>query len=170
MQEALHVDGGAHNRQIVTNAENRLAAAGIQLPPAVAPFGAYVPAVRSGDLLFLTGMLPTLGHKPKYVGRVGKELTGEQGRSAAYTAALNALAVVREQLGSLDRISRVVRLTVYIAVAGAGVDQPAVADGASVLLRDVFGEDKMSARLVIGVASLPLDVPIELELIFEASD
>ena len=154
---------------MVRTPENRLAAAGIQLPPAVTPFGTYVPAVRTGNLLFLTGMLPTVGHQPKFVGRVGKELNTEQGGKAAYAAALNALAVARQHLGSLDRISRVVRLGVYIAAADA-VDQPKIADGASELLRDIFGEEKMSSRLVFGVASLPLGVPVELELIFEVSE
>lgn len=154
---------------MVKTAENRLASAGIELPPAVAPFGAYVPAVRTGNLLFLTGMLPTVGHEPKFVGRLGKELNTEQGRSAAYAAALNALAVARHQLGSLDKISRVVRLGVYLATAGDPVDQVKIADGASELFRDVFGEDKMSSRLVFGVASLPLGVPVELEVIFEVT-
>ena len=151
------------------SAEERTAAAGIELPPAVAPFGAYVEAVRTGNLLFLTGMMPTVGHEAKFRGRIGEELDAEQGRLAAYTAALNALAVAREHLGSLDKVSRVVRLGVYLATAGEPVNMPKVADGASELLRDVFGEEKMSARLVIGVASLPLGVPVELELIFEVT-
>jgi enamine deaminase RidA (YjgF/YER057c/UK114 family) len=155
---------------MVKDTELRLAATGIELPPAVTPFGTYVPAVRTGNLLFLTGMLPTVGHEPKFLGRVGKELTVEQGRSAAYAAALNALAVARKHLGSLDKICRVVRLGVYIATAGEPVDQPKIADAASDLLRDVFGEDKMSSRLVYGVASLPLEVPVELEVIFEVCD
>ena len=154
---------------MVKSAEERLSAAGIELPPAVTPFGAYVPAVLTGNLLFLTGMLPTVGHEPKFLGRIGKELDAEQGRLAAYAAALNALAVARQHLGSLDRISRVVRLGVYLATAGDLVDQPKVADGASELLRDILGEDKMSARMVFGVASLPLGVPVELELIFEVT-
>lgn len=143
--------------------------AGIQLPPAVTPFGAYVPAVQTGNLLFLSGMLPTVGHKPKFLGRVGKELNEEQGCSAAYAAGLNALAVARQQLGSLDRISRVARIGVYIAAAGDGTDLVKIADAASELLRDVFGEDKMSARLVFGVERLPLGVPVELEVIFEVA-
>ena len=154
---------------MVKNAENKLAEAGMELPPAVSPFGAYVPAVRTGNLLFLTGMLPTVGHRPKFVGRAGKELNIEQGRSAAYAAALNVLAVARQELGSLDKISRVVRLGVYIATGADPVDQVRIADGASELLRDIFGEDKMSARLVFGVASLPLGVPVELEVIFEVT-
>jgi enamine deaminase RidA (YjgF/YER057c/UK114 family) len=151
------------------SAEERLAALGIELPAAPTPFGAYVPAVRTGNLLFLTGMLPTTGHEAKFLGRVGQELDVEQGRSAAYAAALNVLAVARQHLGSLDKISRVVRLGVYIATEGESVDQPKIADGASELLRDILGEDKMSARLVFGVKCLPLGVPIELEVILEVS-
>lgn len=139
----------------------------IQLPQAPRPFGAYVEAVQTGHLLFLTGMLPVENQKPKFVGRIGKELDGAAGREAAHLAALNALAVAREYLGSLDRVSRVVRLGVYIATSGDLVDQPKVADGASELLREVFGQDRMSARLVIGVASLPMGMPIELEVILE---
>jgi enamine deaminase RidA (YjgF/YER057c/UK114 family) len=153
---------------MVKSAEERLLSTGIQLPPAVKPFGAYVPAVQTGNLLFLTGMLPTVGHEPKFLGRVGKELSAEEGASAAYTAALNVLAVARQHLGSLDKISRVVKLGVYIATAG-DVDQVKIADAASVLLREVFGEDKMSARLVFGVERLPLGVPVELEVIFEVT-
>ena len=154
---------------MVNSAETRLAAAGIELPPAPAPFGAYVPAVQTGNLLFLTGMLPTVGHEAKFLGRAGKELNAEQGRRAAYAAALNVLAVARQHLGSLDRILRVVRLGVYIATAGDFSDHVTVADAASELLRDILGEDKMSSRLVFGVESLPLGVPVELEVILEVS-
>ncbi len=152
-------------KNMVKSTEETLATAGIELPPAVTPFGPYVPAVRTGNLLFLSGMLPTVGHEPKFLGRVGKELNVEQGCRAAYAAALNVLAVARQNLGSLDRISRVVKLGVY--VAGDGPDLVKIADAASDLLRDVFGEEKLSARLVFGVESLPFGVPVELEVIFE---
>jgi len=142
----------------------------IELPPAVAPFGPYVTAVQTGKLLFLSGMLPTVGHEPKFVGRVGEELTIEQGRDAAHAAALNVLAVVKARMGSLQGIARVVRLGVYIATAGDPIDLVKVADGASELLRDVLGEDKIAARLVIGVARLPFDTPVELEAIIEVSE
>ena len=89
---------------MVNSAETRLAAAGIELPAAPPPFGPYVPAVQTGNLLFLTGMLPTVGHEPKFLGRAGEELNAEQVRSAAFVAALNVLAVARQHLGSLDRI------------------------------------------------------------------
>lgn len=155
-------------RSLGESAESRLAAMSLQLPPPPTPFGAYVPAVRTGNLLFLSGMLPTVDHEPKFLGRVGKELNAEQGRSAAYAAALNVLAVARQSLGSLDKISRVVRLGVYIATDGE-VDQPRIADGASEILRDIFGDDKVSSRLVFGVERLPLGMPVELEVIFEVA-
>lgn len=155
---------------MVNSAEARLAASGIELPPAPRPFGAYVPAVQTGNLLFLTGMLPTVGHDAKFLGRAGKELDASGARRAAYAAALNVLAVARHYLGSLDRISRVVRLGVYIATAGDFADHVTVADAASELLRDILGKDKMSSRLVFGVESLPLGVPVELEAIFEVTE
>jgi enamine deaminase RidA (YjgF/YER057c/UK114 family) len=153
-----------------TSAESRLKKLGLQLPAAPTPFGTYVEALLTGRLLFLSGMLPVVDHKPKYIGRLGKELDVEAGRDAALTATLVALAAARECLGSLDRITRVVRLGVFMATSGDFFDQPKVADGASNLLRDIFGSDKVPVRLVIGVASLPLGMPVELELIFEVAE
>jgi enamine deaminase RidA (YjgF/YER057c/UK114 family) len=150
-----------------TTAEGRLARLGIQLPDAPTPFGAYVPAVQTGDLLFLSGMLATAGHTATVVGIVGKELDVNAGRRAAATAALNALALTRKQLGSLDRVSRVVRLGVYVAATPQFTEHPKVADAASELLRDVLGDQTVSSRLVFGVASLPLGSPVELEVILE---
>jgi enamine deaminase RidA (YjgF/YER057c/UK114 family) len=151
-------------------AERRLQDLGIQLPAAPTPFGAYVEALQTGNLLFLSGMLPVVDHKPKYIGRLGKELNAEAGRDAAYTAALSALAAARQQLGSLDRVTRVVRLGVFMATSGDFFDQPRVANAVSDLFRDVFGIEKTSVRLVIGVASLPLGMPVELEVIFEVTE
>jgi enamine deaminase RidA (YjgF/YER057c/UK114 family) len=151
-------------------AERRLQELGIQLPAPPTPFGSYVETVQTGNLLFFSGMLPVVDHKPKYIGRLGKELDAEAGRDAAYTAALGVLAAAKEHLGSLDKVTRVVRLGVFIATSGDFFDQPRVADAASDLFRDVFGTDKMAVRLVIGVASLPLGLPIELEVIFEVAE
>jgi enamine deaminase RidA (YjgF/YER057c/UK114 family) len=150
-------------------AERRLQDLGIHLPAAPTPFGTYVEALQTGNLLFLTGMLPVVDHKPQYLGRIGRELDAEAGRAAAYTAALSALAAAKAHLGSLDRVTRVVRLGVFMATSGDSFDQPRVADAVSDLFRDIFGSDKMAVRLVIGVASLPLGVPIELEVIFEVT-
>ena len=152
-----------------TSAEQRLKEFGINLPAPPQPFGAYVEAVQTGNLLFLSGMLPTEGHGAKFIGRVGAELDVEAGRKAARLAALNALAVAREHLGALDRVTRVVRIGVSIATSGDVHDHPKIADAASELLQDVFGKDKNPCRLVLGVASLPLGCPVELELIFEVS-
>ena len=150
-------------------AEQRLKELGLTLPSPPQPFGTYVEAVQTGNLLFLTGMLPTEGREPKFVGRLGAELDIETGRKAARLAALNGLAVAREYLGSLDRVRRVVRLGVSVATSGDVRDQPTVADAASDLLERVFGKDKNPCRLVYGVASLPLGTPVELEIIFEVT-
>ena len=140
---------------------------GIKLPAPPEPFGTYSEAVQTGNLLFLTGMLPTEGRAAKFIGRVGAELDVDTGRKAAYLAALNGLAVAREHLGSLDKVTRIVRLGVLVATSGDVRDQPKVADGASELLQEIFGKDKNPSRIVYGVASLPLGTPVELEIIFE---
>jgi enamine deaminase RidA (YjgF/YER057c/UK114 family) len=150
-----------------TTAEDRLSQLGIHLPEAPAPFGAYVPAVQTGDLLFLSGMLATSGHSVPTPGIVGKGLDVEAGRQAATMAATNALALIKKQLGSLNRVSRIVRLGVYVAATSEFIEHAKVADAASELLRDVFGEHTVSSRLVFGVASLPFGSPIELEVILE---
>ena len=149
------------------SAEQRLKERSIQLPTPPEPFGAYVEAVQTGNLLFLSGMLPTEGHEARFIGRVGAELDVEAGRKAAQLAALNVLAVTRQYLGSLDRVTRIVRLGVSVATSGDVREQPKIADGASELLQDIFGKDKNPSRLVYGVASLPLGAPVELEIIFE---
>jgi enamine deaminase RidA (YjgF/YER057c/UK114 family) len=151
-------------------ADRRLRDLGIQLPAAPTPFGTYVETVQTGNLLFFSGMLPVVDHKPKYIGRLGKELDAEAGRDAAYVAALNVLAAAKKHLGTLDRVTRVVRLGVFIATYGDFFDQPRVADAVSDLFRDVFGIKKTSVRLIIGVASLPLGMPIELDVVFEVAE
>ncbi|AGS22497.1 endoribonuclease L-PSP protein [Rhizobium etli] len=151
-------------------AEQRLQQLGIVLPPPPTPFGAYFEATNSGNLVFFSGMLPVVGHEPRYFGRVGGALTVDEGRKAAETATLSGLAAVRDYLGSLDRVAKVVKLGVYIATEGDFRDHPKVADGASELLLQVFGVDKLSGRVVLGVASLPLGMPIEIELVLEVVD
>src|SRR5260221_3199536 len=150
-------------------AEQRLKQLGLKLPAPPEPLGIYAEAVKTGNLLFLTGMLPTVGREAKFIGRIGAELDVQTGRKAAYLAALNALAVARQHLGSLDKVTRIVRLGVLVATSGDVREQPKIADSASELLQDVFGKDKNPSRLVYGVASLPLGVPVELELIFEVT-
>jgi enamine deaminase RidA (YjgF/YER057c/UK114 family) len=151
------------------SAEQRLKDLRITLPVPPEPFGAYTEAVETGNLLFLSGMLPTEGRRARFVGRVGAELNVDEGRKAAHLAALNILAVARQHLGTLDKVTRVVRLGVSVATSGDVRDQPTVADAASELLQDVFGKDKSPCRLVYGVASLPLGTPVELEVIFEVA-
>ena len=158
----------------LATAEQRLRQLGIELPAPPEPFGIYAEAVQTGNLLFLTGMLPTVGREAKFIGRIGAELDAEAGHAAARLAALNGLAVAKQHLGSLDKVKRIVRLGVLVATSGdvrdqPKIDQPKVADGASELLQDIFGKDKNPCRMVYGVASLPLGTPVELELIFEVS-
>ena len=151
-------------------AERRLQDLGIVLPNAPHPLGAYVESVQSGNLLFLSGMLPVKGGKLQYVGRLGKELDEFAGRDALQTATLNALATARAHLSSLDRVKRVVSVKVYLATDGDFYNQPIVADAASELLRDIFGEHLMSVRSVLGVAALPLGAPVMLEVTFEVNN
>lgn len=152
-----------------SGAEQRLRELGIQLSAPPEPFGTYAEAVQTGNLLFLSGMLPTEGRAARFTGRVGAELNAQAGRDAARLAALNVLAVARQHLGSLDKVTRVVRLGVSVATVGDVRDQPKVADGASELLQDVFGKERNPCRSVYEVASLPLGVPVELDVTFEVA-
>jgi enamine deaminase RidA (YjgF/YER057c/UK114 family) len=170
VQSHSHAQTANDKQPLAAGAEQRLRELGIVLKAPPEPFGAYVEAVSVGRLLFLSGMLPTEGREAQFVGRIGAELDVETGRKAARLAALNALAVARQHLGSLDRVTRVVRLGVFIATAGDVREHPKVADGASELLQDVFGESRNPCRSVLGVASLPLGAPIELEITFEITE
>jgi enamine deaminase RidA (YjgF/YER057c/UK114 family) len=149
------------------SAESRLAELGIELTPAPTPLGPYVESLQTGNMLHLSGILPVIGHEPKFVGRLGRQYNVEQGREAARLAALNVLSTARKHLGSLDKVVRVVKLTAYLASEENFLALPKVADAASELLRDVFGEDKLPVRMVLGVANLPLGVPVVLEVLFE---
>jgi enamine deaminase RidA (YjgF/YER057c/UK114 family) len=148
-------------------AEHRLRDLGIELPRAPTPLGAYVEAVQTGNLLFLSGTLPVEGGVPRFLGRIGGELSVEEGQRATRLAALNALALAKEHLGSLDRVTRVVRLGVSLATTPEFREHPKVADAASELMLSIFGADKTSTRLVFGMASLPVGVCVVLESIFE---
>jgi enamine deaminase RidA (YjgF/YER057c/UK114 family) len=148
-------------------AEQRLTELGINLPRPPTPLGAYVEAVQSGNLLFLSGTLPVEAGVPKFLGRIGADLSVDDGRRATRLAALNALALAKEHLGSLDRVTRVVRLGVSLVTTPEFREHPKVADAASELLVSIFGPDKTSTRLVLGMASLPVGVCVELETIFE---
>ena len=147
--------------------ETRLTELGIALPSAPKPVATYIPAVRAGDLLFLSGTGPFKDGKIVFVGKLGKDLTVEQGYDAARLTLLNALAMARQEIGTLDRVVRIVRLTGHVASAEGFTKQPAVINGASDLLVQIFGEAGRHARLALGAAELPLNMCIELELILQ---
>ena len=149
------------------NAENRLKELNIQLPPAVVPVANYIPVVRVGKLLFVSGALPIDGDGLLYRGKLGRELTIENGYEAARLAALNCLAAVRQALGTLNKVRRVVRVTGYVASAEGFNDQPKVVNGASDLLVEIFGEAGKHARVAIGVYELPLGAPVEVDMILQ---
>ncbi len=147
--------------------DQRLAQLNIQLPAPPKPVATYIPAVQAGDLLFLSGMIPFRDGKLVSAGKVGRDLTVDQGVEAARVALLNALAVIRHELGTLDRVRQVVRLVGYVASAEGFVQQPAVMNGASDLLVAIFGEKGKHARVALGAAELPLNAPVELEMILQ---
>lgn len=153
----------------VASAEQRLAELGIVLPPPPSPFGSYVEAVRSGNLVYFSGMVPVWGHEPIVRGRIGEDLTTEQGKRATEQAMLSGLAAAREFLGSLDHVTRIIKLTVYMATTQGFADHPKVADGATDLLLKLFGEEKLPVRIVLGVASMPLGMPVIVEFVLEVA-
>ena len=140
---------------------------GIQLPAPPKPVASYVPAVLAGDLLYLSGMLSFRDGQVVITGKLGDSVTVERGAEAARLALLNALAVVKHELGSLDRVQRIVRVVGHVASAAGFVQQPAVINGASDLLVQIFGESGRHARVALGAAELPLHAAIELELLVQ---
>ncbi|HZP56860.1 MAG TPA: RidA family protein [Dehalococcoidia bacterium] len=148
-------------------AEQRLRELGIELPPVAKPRWSYVPAVRAGSLLFVSGQVAMRDGTLLHPGKLGRDVTVEQGQAAARACAVAALAIARAELGSLDAISRVVKSTFFVASAEGFGDQPGVANGGADLLRDVFGEPGLGARSAIGVAELPMGASVEAEFIFE---
>lgn len=147
--------------------EGMLKELGLELPSPPKPVATYVPAVLAGDLLFVSGVLPVRDGRLEQEGKLGRELTVEQGYESARLAVLNALAIVRQELGTLDRVRRVVRLVGHVASAEGFVQQPAVVNGASDLLVKLFGDAGRHARVAVGAAQLPLNAPVELELILQ---
>lgn len=147
--------------------EERAQELNLVFPDPPIPLGTYVPAVEAGGLLFVSGMLPLNQQRRVWTGHVGTDLTVTEGREAAKLAALNGLAVARAALGSLNRIRRLARLTVHIAAAPDFGEHAAVADGASELLAGLFTDGGGHARLAVGASSLPAQMPVELELVFE---
>ncbi|WP_454061807.1 RidA family protein [Candidatus Nitrospira salsa] len=147
--------------------EEKLQELGIVLPSAPKPLASYVPACLAGDLLFVSGVLPFHDGKLTITGKLGQELNTEQGSKASQTAVLNALAIIQQELGTLDRVKQIVRMTGHVASATGFSEQPAVINGASDFLVKVFGESGRHARLAVGAAELPLCAPVELELIVQ---
>jgi enamine deaminase RidA (YjgF/YER057c/UK114 family) len=151
------------------NPESRLRELGFELPEAPAPAGAYVPATRAGNLIFTAGQLPLEGGELNLRGKVGDAVEPDQARDAARLCALNALAAAATQTGGLSGISRIVKVTGFVASAPGFNGQPQVLDGASEFLGEVFGGAGRHARSAVGVAELPLAAPVEVELVVEAA-
>jgi enamine deaminase RidA (YjgF/YER057c/UK114 family) len=153
----------------MTSPEARIAELGLQLPDVVAPLAAYVPATRSGSLIFTSGQLPLIDGELMAKGLVGVDVDAEQAASCARICALNALAAVRSLTGDLSQVSRVVKVVGYVASSPDFSGQPAVVNGASSLFGEVFGDAGFHARSAVGVASLPLGAPVEIEMIVEVA-
>ena len=149
------------------SAADRLAALGLTLPPVTAPVAAYLPAVRTGAYVYVSGQVPVADGKLVATGKVGAEVTAGDAAGMARTCALNAIAAAADAAGGLDRIRRIVKVVGFVASAAGFGGQPQVINGASELLIEVFGEDGKHARSAIGVAELPLNSPVEVELIAE---
>jgi enamine deaminase RidA (YjgF/YER057c/UK114 family) len=148
------------------SASARLAELGIDLPVVVKPLGSYVPAVSSGNLVYTSGQLPMQDGKLVQAGKVGVDVTPEQGKELARICALNALAAVHSLVG-IDAVTQVVKVVGFVASGPGFNGQPGVVNGASDLLADVFGDRGVHARSAVGVAELPLDAPVEVELVVE---
>lgn len=147
--------------------EDKIKGLGLVLPPPPEPAGSYTRAVRTGNLVFVAGQLPIRDGGMAYAGRLGAELSTEEGYEAARLCALNGLSVLRAELDSLESITRLVRLTGYVASAEGYIDQAKVVNGASELLGEVLGQRGIHARLAVGVVGLPLGAAVELEIIAE---
>ncbi|CAL9515228.1 RidA family protein [Streptomyces albus] len=150
--------------------EEKLAELGLTLPETATPAGAYVPALRTGPYVYTAGQLPLVSGTLPTTGKVGAEVTPEEAKDLARTAALNALAAVKSVAGDLDRVARVVKVTGFVASAPDFTGQPGVINGASELLGEVLGDKGVHARSAVGVAVLPLDAPVEVELQVELAD
>lgn len=147
--------------------ESKLKAMGLTLPEPPQPIGSYVPFVITSNLLFLSGILPLVNGKLLKSGKVGSEITAEEGAKCAKIATLNGLAVVKNAIGDLDNIVKCVKLTGYVAGTTEFYSQPSVLNGASDLLYEIFGERGRHARAAVGVSALPINSPIEIDFIFE---
>jgi len=147
--------------------EEKLKKVGIELPEAPTPLGSYIPVVRTGNLVFLSGVLPLRQGKLTRQGKVGENISLDEAKEDARTAAVNALSVLKAHIGSLDKIKRCIKITGYVASASDFIEQPKVLNAASDLLFEIFGEGGRHVRSAVGVNVLPLDSPVEIEFIFE---
>ena len=152
------------------DAERRLAELGLELPPTSPPVATYVPVTVAGGFAFVSGQVPLEAGAPMWTGKLGGDVDTATGVQAARRCAVQALAALRDALGSLDRIARIVRVGVFVASADGFTEQPKVANGASDLFVEVFGDAGRHARAAVGVAELPLGVPVELDLIAQLQD
>ncbi|GAA4122083.1 RidA family protein [Nocardioides fonticola] len=150
--------------------EERLAEMGLAVPEVAAPVAAYVPAVRTGAYVFTSGQLPMRSGELLAQGKVGGEVTAEEAYACAQQCALNAIAAVRAQIGELSKVKRVVKVVAFVASTPDFTGQPGVANGASELLGTVFGDAGVHARSAVGVPVLPLDAPVEVEILVEVED
>ena len=155
------------NQPVAHSPESRLRELGLVLPAPPTPLGSYVEAAEAGNLLFLSGTIPIVDRKLAISGRLGENLSVQQGQAAARLAALNALALAKQHLGSLDRFKKLVKLTVLMATTEQFADHAAVGDGASNLFVQIFGPEAGHVRFVYGVQSLPIGAPLIVEVIFE---
>jgi enamine deaminase RidA (YjgF/YER057c/UK114 family) len=147
--------------------EERLQELGVSLPAPAVPVAAYVPCVRTGNLVYVSGQVPLVDGKPSHLGHLGDDVDLEAGQAAARTCAVNVLAALKAELGELSRVRRVVKVTGFVASTPAFTDHPKVVNAASELFGDTFGEAGRHARAAVGVAALPLGVPVEVEAIVE---
>jgi len=147
--------------------EERLQRLGVNLPSPAVPVAAYVPCVRTGNLVYVSGQVPSVDGKPSHLGHLGDDVDLEDGRAAARTCAVNVLAALKAELGELSRVRRVVKVTGFVASTPGFTDHPKVVNGASELFGEVFGDAGRHARAAVGVAALPLGVPVEVEAIVE---
>ncbi|CAB4882627.1 MAG: RidA family protein [Actinobacteria bacterium] len=150
--------------------EARLAALGLTVPEVVVPLAAYIPAVRTGNLVFTSGQLPMIDGALAATGKVGDTVTPEEAAELAKVCALNAIAAVRSVVGDLDKVVRVVKVVGFVASTPDFTGQPGVVNGASNLLKEAFGDAGVHARSAVGVAALPLNAPVEVEMVVEVSD
>jgi enamine deaminase RidA (YjgF/YER057c/UK114 family) len=149
--------------------EERLQQLGVDLPAPAMPVAAYVPTVRTGDLVYVSGQVPLVDGTPTHLGRLGDDVSLEDGRAAARTCAINLLAALKAELGELSRVSRVVKVTGFVASAPGFTDMPKVVNAASELFGEAFGDAGRHARSAVGVAALPLGVPVEVEAVVEVA-